>query len=323
MSRSAKPSLRRRSRVAAGAVLAACAFTGATAADATPNATDLEATVLRIGGAAITGTSIPAGRTLTPVRLTTTDPNTNDNDGFYLTAAQAPVRIRPGVTIPGSPAETATFRIDGSVVATSVPTMRLAQLQTDAGPLTVLVFTASGATYAIARDGVGTASRTVAPTSVPTAGGSLAPFQWGVLPIGARARVGSAFSQSTFNGTPSGPGGVVRATVVDADDIRRNVDTVFEEFVARGEPAASYPGLLGLRGEEVTATVTLRSGATVSLPALGFPTYGPYGFGSTAWLFDRAALAAAGATIADLTGVISQTPTDHGLTWQELGFDLA
>jgi hypothetical protein len=57
--------------------------------------------------------------------------------------------------------------------------------------------------------------------------------------------------------------------------------------------------------------------------AVSYPTTGPYGSGSTSWLFDRAALAAAGATIADVTGVIAQTPTDHSLTWAQLGLDLA
>ena len=76
--------------------------------------------------------------------FTEIDPDTSVNDGFFLSGAVATVRTK-GFTLPGSPAEAATFLINGAVVATSVPDMRLAQLQTDSGVLPALVFTASGA----------------------------------------------------------------------------------------------------------------------------------------------------------------------------------
>ena len=72
------PSRRRRATLHAGAVISLASpasLFGATTADATPNVTDLEGTILRIGGSAVTGTNpIPSGRTLTPVQLTTSDP---------------------------------------------------------------------------------------------------------------------------------------------------------------------------------------------------------------------------------------------------------
>jgi hypothetical protein len=99
--------------------------------------------------------------------------------------------------------------------------------------------------------------------------------------------------------------------------------TAAEELVVLGEPAARYDRLLGSTGDEVIATVTLRSGTTLSVRALRFSVFGAYGAGSATWLFDRAALAAAGATIADVTGVVSQVSTDHSLNWQDLGVDPA
>jgi hypothetical protein len=326
MSRSShpRPARRRRSTLVAGIVLAASALAGATTADATPNATDLEGTVLRIGGAAVTGSNpIPSGRTLTPVRLTTTDPNSSDVDGFLLQAAVPTVRTNR-FTVPGSPAEQATFRIDGTVVATSVPDFRSTSLQTDAGPLPAVVFTAGGVTYAIPRAAVGAVTRTVARSTVGTTPiTSIVTHQYGLLPVGAVTQVGSAFVQPTQNLAPSGPGVVRSRTLHDADVVRGNADTVAEELLVPGNPAPVYGGREYGSPNEVLATISLRNGTIVQVNAVSYPVSGPYGSGSTSWLFDRAALAAAGATIADVTGVISQAPTDHALTWQDLGFDLA
>ncbi len=120
-----RPVRRRGTTLVAGAVMALASLAGATNADATPNATDLDGTILRIDGPAVTGSNpIPAGRTLTPVRLTTTDPDTTYTDGYGLQAATPPSRITRSYTSPGTPAEEATFRIDGTVVATIVPWVR-------------------------------------------------------------------------------------------------------------------------------------------------------------------------------------------------------
>ena len=297
-------------------------LSGATTTGATPNATDLEGTVLRIGGTALTGTTaIPSGRTLTPVRLTTTDPSTSDVDGFSLQAAIAPVRTRR-FSIPGAPAEAVTYRIDGSVVATSVPDMRRTQLQTDAGPITAIVFTASGVTYAISTQAVEAATRTTGSTVNTTPVTSIFTYAYGLLPVGAKSRTGDAFRQVTNFGLLGGAV-ATRVTVLDADDIRGNADTVAEELAVLGEPAPRYPGRLNVQGAEVVATVTLRSGALLSVNALSYRETGAYLFVSTTWLFDRAALAAAGATVADITGVVSEASSSHSLAWQELGLDLA
>lgn len=325
MSRSThRTSSRRGTTLVAGTVMALASLAGATNADATPNATDLEGTILRIDGPAVTGSNpIPAGRTLTPVRLTTTDPDTSYTDGYGLQAATPPSRITRNYTSPGTPAEEATFRIDGTVVATIVPEWRTTSLRTDGGVLFAFVFTAGGVTYAIPRDGIGAATRTVANSKLSTTALSgFRAYEYGLLPVGAQTRVGMAFQQGTAFGVPTGTGGVVSRTLLDADAIRGNADTDEEELMFRGNPAPAYD-LANPPGNEVLATITLRNGTTAQVNALSYPIYGYAGYGSTSWLFDRAALAAAGATIADVTGVISQAPTDHSLTWEQLGFDLA
>ena len=62
--------------------------------------------------------------------------------------------------------------------------------------------------------------------------------------------------------------------------------------------------------------------ATVAVRGLEIDLGFGYGGSGATWLFDRAALVAAGATIADVTSVVSSAPAAHTLTWQDLGVDL-
>ncbi len=197
--------------------------------------TDLEATILQIGGPAITGTSsIPAGRSLTQVLLTTSDPESSEGDGFKLGVATAGFRVRGGAMVPGTPAEQVTFRINGNIVATSVPDLRARLLHTDAGPINVFVFTASGVTYAIPRNEFQLATRTVTPVANATApvGPSDFTFQYGLLPEGAQPRVGFGYNESSVGQYHLGSS-VGLFTVLDADNIRRNSDSKTEETGVR------------------------------------------------------------------------------------------
>lgn len=284
--------------------------------------TDLEATILRIGGSAITGTNaIPAGRSLTPVQLTTSDPETNDLDGLSLGGAVPGFRVRGGARVPAVPAEQVIFRIDGTTVATSVPDMRATLLQTNAGPVTAVVFTTSGVTYAIPRTEFSAATQTVAPSTVNSnTVSTLFTYQYGLLPVGALPRVGSAFSENSSFGVV-GSVGTERFTVLDADDIRGNSDSLSEELVVPGEPALTYGRTLGSRSTEVLTIVRLSDGSLLELLGVRYTRFGAYSYVENTWLFERATLASVGATIDDVSDVVLDTPVDHGLTWQELGFD--
>lgn len=325
MSRSARRPSRRRTALLAGAVLGVSTLAGAATAEATPNVTDLEATVLRLGGAAVTGTSpIPSGRSLTPVRLTTSDPATAVGDGTSLNGAVPAVRTRR-FTLPAVPAEQATFRIDGTTVATAVPDMRATLLQTDTGSLPAVVFTANGVTYAIPQVAPGAPTRTVASSAVNASTvSSLVTYQHGLLPVGARAQVGTAFVLDTFGDAVMGSG-TARLTVQDADTLRDNAGAPAEELVLAGEPTSNFRStqLVGGAATEVLATVSLRSGASVAVRGVTYRLDFAYGSARSTWLLDRAALAAAGATVADVTDVVSSAPTDHALSWTDLGLDAA
>ena len=117
--------------------------------------------------------------------------------------------------------------------------------------------------------------------------------------------------------------GTARHTVYDADNVRGNADSPAEELVLIGtSPLSGDTSRLNSPGTEVVVTVTLRSGVLAAVRGLRFRTDSSYGLGTTDWAFDRAGLAALGATVADVTGVVSFGATDHDLTWQQLGFDL-
>ncbi|WP_380165124.1 hypothetical protein [Jannaschia sp. R86511] len=329
--RTLRPTPRLTSALVAGAVLVASAVTGAAGAQAATPATapvatpvaDNETTALRIGGAAIGGaTRIPAGRTLTPVHLTTSDPATSVTDGTGLGGPVPGVRTKR-FTVPAVPAEQVTFRVDGAVVATSVPELRITGLQTDAGLVSGALLTTGGTSYVIPRGPVDDVTRTVARSNVNTVPLSqLLTYQYGLLPVGAEPRVGRAFQQATSGSTVMNTG-VGTHTVYDADAVRDNADALAEELVLIGRPPTTIDtSRLVTPGTEVLATVTLRSGAFLTVRGIRYRTDQPYGFGVTTWAFDRAALAAAGATVDDVTDVISFATTDHDLTWPDLGFDL-
>ena len=307
-------SLPRRRRLGAlltaGVLLATPMVIGSPSVQATAGVVDLETTALRLSGGPITaGGVIPADVTLTPVNLATADPETSFNDGANLIIPRPQVRIpRSRVVIPASAGEDATFRIDGMTVASRVPEFRVVTLQTDQGEVRAAIFTVGGVTYAIPRQGdlVPGVTRTVATTRVVSMASDLSTTQYGLLPVGAQPRTGSMFRVAAFTGATS----IITSTVYDADNVRGNSDALGEERLTFGPET------------EVLATLTLSNGATVAVQGLRFATPEPYGGLNTSWAFDRAALAAAGATIADVTGVVSFAVVAHDLTWQDLGFDL-
>lgn len=292
-------------------LLATAMAVGAPSVQATSGVVDLETTALRLSGSPISaGGTVAAGVTLTPVHLTTADPESSARDSFTLTVGRPETRTRNGV-FPAVPAEQATFRIDGATVATSVPRFVYVNLQTDQGQVNAAIFTVGGVTYAIPRAGSPSAgaTRTVASSRVGTTSSDLSTTQYGLLPVGAQLRTGPWFRTLAYGDTVVTTS-VGNSPVYDADNIRGNSDSLGEELPTF-DPQ-----------HEVLATVTLRNGAAVAVRALRIATPGPYGELSTSWAFDRSALAAAGATIADVTRVVSFAAVDHDLTWEQLGFDL-
>ncbi len=69
------------------------------------------------------------------------------------------------------------------------------------------------------------------------------------------------------------------------------------------------------------AIVSLSDGNLIEVLGVRFTRIGAYAFVENTWLFEQATLATAGATIDDIAEVVWDAPTDHGLSWQDLGLN--
>ncbi|WP_240769081.1 calcium-binding protein [Paracoccus liaowanqingii] len=109
------------------------------------------------------------------------------------------------------------------------------------------------------------------------------------------------------------------ATLVDDDLIRGN---------DAGEGAVIGVGFTGApviatQPTEVLTSIAFADGTTltgVEGVLFGGGSSASFGLGSSTFLFDADALAAAGKSVVDVARVLSFTSTDHDLTWADLGF---
>lgn len=316
MKRSVMPRRAYQATAAAALGLATLGSSPGLAAAATTPVANLQVQVLKISGRTLgSGATIPAGTSLQQVTLTTDDPDSGP---------QGPLGLNPDPTTLFA-GEAVTMRADGALIATAVPAMRATALRTDAGTFTVLVFSAGGNSYALPQynQPITTVTRTVAPSTLNTSAASSIVTYWnGLLPAGATVRHGSAFSQVTEVGTVTSTA-VADYVLYDADAIRGSGDSSGDEVVLRdlkGAPSYGSVGRLnGSVGVEVLATVRFADGAIGAVRAVRYDNYAAYST-SSSYLFEAAALAAAGQTVQNVTGVLSTSPLSHGLTWPQLGF---
>ncbi|WP_093837049.1 hypothetical protein [Streptomyces aidingensis] len=268
---------------------------GAPARAASAPVTDLETLAIEITGLPLTpGGTIPAGTPLRVVTLATADPWTAAADGRTL-----------------SRSEEVTVRVDGVVVATALPRVEYAPLETDAGQVFGPAFSADGSTYLLPQTGTDLTgiTATVASTQVRDNNiSTIQAFAYGLLPAGAAARSGAYYVEADGPaGTAQGTG---TSTLHDADDIRGSADSPDEEILG-GISAEGF--------EEVRAVFRLKEGGKVEALAIRRSS-SFYGTAYRYYYIEAAPLAAAGVTPDDIAGVKSVRPAGHGLTWTELGF---
>jgi hypothetical protein len=304
--------------VSVALLVAMAASTGAATAQAAagPPVANLAAQVLKISGRTFGGGAvIPKGVSLEKVSLTTADPDSGPQGPLGL--SNDPFTLVQG--------EAVTVRVNGAVVATTVPPLRAASLQTDAGTFTVLVFNAGGNAYAIPQynQPIVGVTRTVARSRLNESPvGSTVTYWYGLLPENARVLHGTAFSQVTEFGTvtSSGPADYL---LYDADAVRGSGDSIGDEVALRdlgGAPSNGVVGRLALEhGTEVLATIAFENGAFLVARAVRYDSFGPYSTTSS-YLVDAAALAAAGQSIRTIATVVSSSPVAHDLNWEALGF---
>ncbi|TJZ91841.1 hypothetical protein FA743_10255 [Paracoccus gahaiensis] len=115
-------------------------------------------------------------------------------------------------------------------------------------------------------------------------------------------------------------------------DARIGVATLVDDDLIRGNDAGEGATIgVGVNGDPVIATqptevltsIAFADGTTltgVKGVLFNSATSSSFGLGTSTFLFDADALAAAGKTVVDVARVISFTTTDHDLTWADLGF---
>lgn len=243
------------------------------------------------------GSTIPLGTTLEKVVLTTRD---------LLTGATNTEQTNDAVGL--TTGEGANFLINGVLLGTIAPTFRAVQLNTNAGSYTAIVFTIGADSYAIPLPGANfTAATVITSASVvntPTVP-VINPISYGLLPEDANTYTAQAFSTQDFGGPAGGLpdfSELTNITLYDTDLIRGNGELQRTAFV------------------ETLATLQFKDGTILS----GVETLQSGGYSGyvTAfnYLFDKAALAASGHSIADVAGVLSSFAVDHDLNWNEAGF---
>lgn len=241
------------------------------------------------------GSTIPTGTSLQKVVLTTRD---------MLTGASSAEQISDAFGL--TTGESANFQINGTLLTNVTPTFRAVQLNTNAGSFTALVFTVGGDSYAIPLPGANfnaatiiTAASVVNTPTVP----SFNSISYGLLPEDANTSTAKAFSTQDFGGPPDFSE-VTNATLYDTDLIRGNGELQPTPY------------------EETLTTIQFKDGTILGgVETLQVGGYSGY-VTAFNYLFDKAALAASGHTIADVANVLGSFAFDHDLNWDEAGFTI-
>ena len=243
------------------------------------------------------GSTIPLGTTLEKVVLTTRD---------LLAGATSAEQTNDAVGL--TTGEGANFLINGLLLGTVTPTFRAVLLNTNAGSYSAIVFTIGTDSYAIPLPGANfTAATVITSASVvntPTVP-VINPISFGLLPEDANTYTAQAFSTQDFGGPAGGLpdfSEVSTVTLYDTDLIRGNGEVQRTAFV------------------ETLATLQFKDGTVLGgVETLQTGGYSGYVTAFT-YLFDKAALAASGHSIADVAAVLGSFATDHDLNWNEAGF---
>lgn len=262
------------------------------------------------------GATIPAGTSLTRATLTTIDEDTGPVGPLAIQFD--PYRLNAG--------EAVSFRVNGQEISTVVPPMVLTTLVTDAGSFRALSFTIDGNTYFLPQTNapIDAVTTVTGASQLGTAQASaVQTWSYGLLPENADTFAGQVYTERRFGDLVTGRS-ISDVTLHDADDIRGNADSVGEEIALfnAGLTTSGPPVLTVGEAVEVFATLRFKDGSTLGLDAVVRTAAGAYGESTAHYLFDSAALAAAGRTLSDIAQVIGRVSTNHDLNWTDLGFQL-
>lgn len=266
--------------------------------------TTLVGTAYRIEGIALgAGDVIAAGSSLTTVELRTVDPDNND---FQVTPRSVIFEGTVNETVLRE-AEAIDFFADGVQIASESPAFEFVSLNTDAGTVFGITFSAGGDTYFLPRGNVAPGSLTSVTGDSQIRSNNVAfnQLEFGLLPEGSTAFEGRVFG----NGAIDAPGlGSVR-TVIDTDSIARNPEnsTEIDAFNA-----------------SVLVTVEFADGT--SLGGVRALQLGQIDFvnnqniDSRAFALDVATLNASGQSLDTVVNAEFESFANHTLSYADIGF---
>ena len=227
---------------------------------------------------------------------TTRDLDQGGNDGPSLTVGEA-----------------ANLLINGTLITTVVPQMRATQLVTDAGSVTVLVFSVGANNYALAPFNINIPANahTTAPASLNVGPGtSISPIQYGLQPKDANTCSATIFPTESF-GSQVLSSGIGTINLLDTDLVRGNGATLAQEVLtnlvnAFNCAASDYSQSL--------TTLQLNDGTVRgAVQTLQVITNLFYGSSNASYFFDKAALSASGHMFADVATGLGSVAVDHNL----------
>ncbi|MBT8153065.1 hypothetical protein KMP13_03995 [Epibacterium ulvae] len=266
--------------------------------------TILSGTAYRIDGVELGSSDvISAGTSLTAVELMTVDQDAND----FTVSPRSVLFEGSRREIVLSEAEEIDFFVDGAQIASESPSYEFVSLNTDAGLVFGITFSAGGDTYFLPRndfavDGITTVT---ADSQIRNNGVAFDQLDFGLTPPGATSFEGLVFGPGAIDA----PGLGTTRTVIDTDDTPFNA----------GESTEINPF-----NAEVLVTVSFSDGSSISgvqaYQSGGIEFVNNQNIDTRAYALEVAAIEDAGYTLADIVGADFDSFTSHDLSYAEIGF---
>ncbi len=267
--------------------------------------TILTGTAYRIDGVELGSTDIiSAGTSLTAVELMTVDPDAGD----FTVRPRSVIFEGTRREIVLNEAEEIDFFVDGVQIASESPDYEYVSLNTNAGVVFGITFSAGGDTYFLpsndfAGDGI---TSVTANSQIRNNGVAFDQLDFGMTPPGATTFEGAVFGPGSIDA----PGLGTTRTVIDTDD------TPFNE----GESTEINPF-----NAEVLVTVSFSDGSSISgvqaYQSGGIDFVNNQNIDSRAYAVEVATVESAGYTLADIVGAEFESFTSHDLSYAEVGFE--
>lgn len=296
-----------------------CLLMSSWVAVAMPTAS-FEAVVIEIPNTTLSaGSTVPAGTPLKLVTLMTAhivpEPSTVSRLGVTLTFPKTRFGLRTGSAV--------TYSIDGETIATEVPVQRIIHLETNVGRIAGVGFSIGKNSYVSipANTPVEGVTSTIADSiarTTPILG--IENFTYGFFPANAERLSGQMYLER-YRGSEFRSNMLIPVVLYDADGLRGTSGPAGEIILTDRQDNRPISRYTGAAAEEVEVEVVFNDGRKLQVLAIRYVARGGYTARAVlVYFFDTEALIANGRSIEDIAQVISSTPVNHDLHWEQLGF---